>query len=142
MLPSDQELSLQLRLGQRIIVEAIVAGKKKEGAVGLGIHRKPGHRCTTSEPIRIDWEGPGTSAATHPHLYVTGCPYRRHRPWLAALIAQAIDIEDLGGLATYTGVSPAHLPGRLVTLYQSVLNARDRLLAERDHVRARLFTKG
>lgn len=137
-LPPAQRLSLQLRLGHRLLVGAVVAGKKREGAVGLGIHRKPDHRCAAG-PIRIDWDGPATSPESHPHLYVTGCPQRYHDPALSAAIAHVITIEDLGGLHPYTNTAIAHLPARLVEFYQSVLSARDRLLAERDHAQAKLY---
>lgn len=141
-LPLAQQVSLQLRLGHRLIVTAVVAGKKREGAVGLGIHRKPEHRCTTGA-IRIDWAGPATNERDHPWCFVSGCPARLHDPLLADAIDRAIELEDLGGLHVLVPqLGLAHLPERLVTFYQTVLSARDRLLAERDHAQVKLYQHG
>lgn len=141
-LPFAQRVSLQLRLGQRLIVTAVVAGKKRESAVGLGIHRKPEHRCIKGA-YRIDWAGPATNEREHPWCFVDGCPARFHDPLLADAIDRAIELEDLGGLSVLAPqLGLAKYPARLVEFYQTVLSARDRLLAERDHAQVKLYQHG
>jgi hypothetical protein len=131
----SQRISLNLRLGQRLVLKY----GKNQAAIGLRSHRDKTHRCHPTEFYKIDFVSDANTKDSHPHLYVKGCPALHFDPLLFAEINRAIEIEDLGGLHAYCGsVGTAHLPSRVVDFYQEVLAARDRFLAERDQVYGRL----
>jgi hypothetical protein len=131
----DQRISLNLRLGQRVVLRY----GNKSASVGLRSHLEKTHRCSASQWFKIDYTQDTTTHETHPHLYVLGCPAKHYDYALFSEINRAIEIEDLGGLHSYCGsVGTAHLPYRVVDFYQSVISARDRFLAERDQVYGKL----
>lgn len=131
MLTLRQLISLNLRLGQRLILKV----GNKQSAIGLRKHMEENHRCSPIEKYKIDFISEAFTDKTHPHLFVKGCPSQYFDSVLFRQINDAIEIEDNGGLGAYCGsVGIAHLPFRVVDFYQEVLNARDRFLAERDSV--------
>jgi len=128
----EQWIAINLRLSQRLIVEA----GKSSGSVGLASHLKAQHRpCSVrQETIRIDYHGETRDERD----WVKGCPGRYYDARLHSQVYRAIEIETLGGLTAWTRTPIAHLPMRVVWFYKTVLATRDRLLAERDALRARL----
>lgn len=136
-LPLERLISLNLRLGQRLVL----THDKRQASIGLSIHFDTKHRCSKTEHYKIDFVKENQTPETHPECYIKGCPASYYDPFLFRQICQAIEIEDLGGLAVFAGsVGVAHLPWRCVNFYQEVLNARDRFLRERDSVQARLIS--
>lgn len=131
LLNRSQQISLNLRLGQRLVLKHGTA----QASIGLHSHMTQPHRCHSDSFYKIDWCSDAFTEKTHPHLFVLGCPANHFDSMLFYQINQSIEIEDAGGLAQYAGsVGIAHLPFRVVDFYQDVLAARDRFLQERDHV--------
>lgn len=141
-LPLPARVSLQLRLGQRILVSAGAGSDRREASVGLGAHLKDGHDFSCERlraTCRIDWHGTGE----HPWDFLPPgvCPARYFDPVLQSAVYEAIALEDLGGLAAYTGKALADLPYRVVQFYLAALAARDRLVAERNEAQVKLYQR-
>jgi len=128
----EQRIAINLRLSQRLIVEA----GKSTGSVGLAGHMKARHvPCSKrSELVRIDYH----SDTKDERDWLLGCPAQHFDARLQSMVYRVIDIENMGGLTAWTRTPIAHLPTRLVWFVKTTLAARDRLLAERDALRNRL----
>jgi hypothetical protein len=141
-----QLVAVNLRLSQRIALSAGTGDKRREASVGLKVwldkHAKGNCLCRDKAPppLRIDYHGPG-GPEQHPEDFIAGCPAPYHEPLLAEQVYAAIALEDLGGLAVYSGRAPADLPARCVEFYRLALGARDRFVAERDAAQARLLSR-
>lgn len=94
------------------------------------------HRCQSETSYKIDWHNDHTPQS-HPLDFLLGCPATHYDETIAHAVNHAIEIEDLGGLGKYQDVST--LPWRFVNFYQGVINARDRLIAERDQAQVKLY---
>lgn len=134
-----QRVAVCLRLQHQLQVSFGSGLKKRQGTVGLKAHREGRCLCARypAEWWRIDWHGPGDTESA-PHDFAQGCPARFWDWALAGEINEAMSVEALGGLHVYAGVGLALLPARVVSFYQLVLGARDRLFEERDALWAKL----
>lgn len=127
-----QRISIQLRLGQRITVSVGDA----VGSIGLRSHLQPDHapcRRRKDLSVRIDYH-----EGKHEADYIVGCPGEHFDAHLQEQVYRCIMIEDMGGLSVLSSRAVGHLPTRLVEFYRAVLQARDRLLAERSELHSKL----